>query len=242
MTSDSLMRADAGVDDAHLDLGLLDLAQRVLERLDAALHVGLDDEVELEHLPSAMRAKRSSSVRARCLASASVLMRLARLLAERCAPRARSRRRGRARPPSGTPSKPRTSTGVDGPPRLERLARVVAHGAHAAAGRRRRRSRRRRAACRADEHAWPRRRGPGRARLDDGAAGRGVGVGLELGSTSATSRSMSRRLSRPMRFLALASTNIGVAAPVLGDELVLGELLLDPVEVGVGLVDLVDAR
>ena len=42
--------ADARVDDADLDLGVLDLEQGVGERLEAALHVGLDDEVEVEDL------------------------------------------------------------------------------------------------------------------------------------------------------------------------------------------------
>ena len=42
--------ADAGVDDAHLDLGVLDLEQRVAERLEAALDVGLDHQVEVEDL------------------------------------------------------------------------------------------------------------------------------------------------------------------------------------------------
>ena len=42
--------AHARVDDADLDLGVLDLEQRVAERLEAALHVGLDDQVEVEDL------------------------------------------------------------------------------------------------------------------------------------------------------------------------------------------------
>src|SRR5450759_4404623 len=42
--------AYARMDDAHLDLGMLDLEQRVAESLEAALHVGLDHEVEVKHL------------------------------------------------------------------------------------------------------------------------------------------------------------------------------------------------
>ena len=43
-------RADAGVDDADADLVVADLLERSLQRLGAALHVGLDDEVQLLHL------------------------------------------------------------------------------------------------------------------------------------------------------------------------------------------------
>ena len=40
-------RADRRVDDVDVDLGLVHLVERVLERLDRALDVGLDDEVEV---------------------------------------------------------------------------------------------------------------------------------------------------------------------------------------------------
>ena len=43
-------RADAAVDDVDADLGLVHLVQRVHERLDGALDVGLDDEVEVLEL------------------------------------------------------------------------------------------------------------------------------------------------------------------------------------------------
>ena len=42
--------ADRRVDDVDADLGLVHLVERVLERLDRALHVGLDDEVEVLEL------------------------------------------------------------------------------------------------------------------------------------------------------------------------------------------------
>jgi len=47
MTSDSVMLPHTRVDDLNLHLGMLDLLQSVLECLQTALDVGLDDEVEV---------------------------------------------------------------------------------------------------------------------------------------------------------------------------------------------------
>ncbi len=41
---------DAGVDDVHAHLGVLDLLELAEERLDRALHVALQDDVEVLHL------------------------------------------------------------------------------------------------------------------------------------------------------------------------------------------------
>ena len=50
MTSDSLMPPTPEWMMSHLDLVVADLPEGVGQRLDAALHVGLDDEVELADL------------------------------------------------------------------------------------------------------------------------------------------------------------------------------------------------
>ena len=97
------------------------------------------------------------------------------------------------------------STGIDGPAAGDRLAAVVAHGAHAAAGLARHDGVADVERAALDQHGRDHAAAEVDLGLDDHAAGRRVGVRLELG-TSATSSSMSRKLSRPMRFLALAST------------------------------------
>ena len=68
----------------------------------------------------------------------------------------------------------------------------------------------------------------------------GVGFAFGSASASATSRTVSSRVSMPVPSSAETGTNSVRAAPVGGDHLALGELLLDAVEVGALLVDLVD--
>ena len=84
-------RADAGVDDAYLDLVVLDLSERIGERLETALDVGLDDQVEVADL--ALLDAREEVVegeRALRVPSSSALMPVGALAGQGCAPRARS--------------------------------------------------------------------------------------------------------------------------------------------------------
>ena len=189
-------------------------------------------------LPAAMRAKTSSSVSACCLASASVLSRLARFW-----PRARAARSSlttrQNSPATGSSSKPMISTGVEGPPllsgspRKSRMARTLAAGlagddrvadAEGAA---------------VDED----RRDDATARvdlgLDDEPAGRRVRVGLEVADLGHQQEHV-EEVVEPDALLGARLDEDVVAAPVLRHDALLGELLLDALDVGVGLVDLVD--
>ena len=181
MTSDSLMPPTPEWMTSHLDLGVLDLEQRVAERLEAALHVGLDDEVEVEDL-------------ARGDAREDVVERERVLLGERLRLAAGWRASGPGRAPArsslttrqnspatGSSSKPMISTGVDGPPllsgspRKSRMARTLPLASPATMASPTRMVPR----LTSMVATTPR---PGSTlRLDDEAAGRRVGVGLEVG-------------------------------------------------------------
>ena len=120
------------------------------DRLERAVHVGLDDDRQLPSLAGLELREH-------------VLSEPRPPVADTCAWSRRLRWRysviSRARfsfsttasrsPGSGTPSRPRISTGIDGPAVLDRLRRVVEQRAHAAPLRRRPRRCRRPSACRA---------------------------------------------------------------------------------------------
>ena len=131
------------------------------------------------------------------------------------------------------------STGVDGPAALERLAAEVAHGAHPAAGLAGddRVADVDRAAV--DEHGGDDAAAGIDARLDDEAAGRRLGVGLEVADLGHQQEHVEEVLEADALLGAGLDEHV-VPAPLLGHDAVLGELLLDALDVGVGLVDLVD--
>ena len=108
-------RTDAGVDDADLDLLVRQLGERVGQHFGRALHVGLDDDRQFLHAAFGdlrlQRLERESAA----LGAERAVLRL--FLAER-----RNLARlgglgapGRRRRAAAGPSRPSTSTGVDGP-------------------------------------------------------------------------------------------------------------------------------
>ena len=122
---------------------------------------------------------------------------------------------------------------------LDRLAAVVAHGAHAAGGLAGDDAVAHADGAAADEHGRDRAAAHVELGLDDVAAGRRVGVGLEFGHVG----HQQEHLEQVVEADALLGADLDedvVAAPLLGHDAVLGELLLDPLRVGVRLVDLVD--
>lgn len=143
-------------------------------------------------------------------------------------------------PASGTSLKPMTSTGCDGPASFTRPAAVVDHGAHAAV-------------CRSGDDRVA---DAQRAVLDQHGRHRAaalvqprsmmmpafaVRVGAVVPATSATSRIISSSwLIAPAGHGGDGHQRGRVAAPLLADELVLGQLLLDALDVRADLVDLVD--
>ena len=70
-----------------------------------------------------------------------------------------------------------------------------------------------------------------KTRLDDGTLCGAVGIGLQLLHLCDENERFPSRFSMPMPVFADIGHTIGVAAPFLGDEVVLGELLLDPIGV-----------
>ena len=191
-------------------------------------------------LPAAMRAKTSSSVSACCLASASVLSRLERFWPSVRAARSSLTTRQNS-PATGSSSKPMISTGVDGPPALSgsprksRMARTLPLASPATMASPTRMVPR----LMSMVATTPR---PGSTRgLDDEPAGRRVRVGLEVADLGHQQEHVEEVVEADALLGAGLDEHV-VAAPVLGHDAVLGELLLDALDVGVGLVDLVDRR
>ena len=241
MTSDSLIAPDAGVDDAEPHLGLLDLVERrpparPTEPCTSPLMMMLSSLSP----PSLMRAKRSSSVTrpaVRQLLGAEALVALAGHLAG--GPLVLDH--PEASPASTTPPRPRTSTGIDGPAVSSGCAVVVDHRADAAEARCRPRSTSPTCSvprCTSTEATGPR---PGSRRASMTAPdASGFGLAFSSASASATSSTVSSSVSMPVPSRAETFTNSCVAAPLRRDDVALGELLLDAVRVGAGLVHLVD--
>ena len=177
--------ADAGVDHVDAHLGVLDLAELAEERLDRALHVALEDDVEilddaLLHLgEQASRARRRAWSAARAARGGAARPRFwARSLAWRSCSTTRA-----SSPAGGGRSKPRISTGSPGRASLTFSPLVVVERAHLA-GRVARDDRVadvQRAAL--DEHRRDRAAADVEARLDDraGRLGGRVRAQVELG-------------------------------------------------------------
>ena len=77
--------------------------------------------------------------------------------------------------------------------------------------------------------------------LDDDAARRLVGVGLELEQVRLQEQHL-EQMRQPLAGLRRHRHGDRVAAPVLRHQTVIRQALLDPIEVGLGLVDLVDGH
>ena len=75
--------------------------------------------------------------------------------------------------------------------------------------------------------------------LDDGAVGGTVGVGLQLPHLGGKDHHVQQVVNAHARLGGDGADN-GLAAPLLGHQLILGELLHDPVGIGGGLIHLVD--
>ena len=141
-------------------------------------------------------------------------------------------------PGSGSAGRPRISTGVDGPALLQPLAVVVDEGADLARHRARHDGVADAQGAVLDEDG-----GHGAAalvepRLEHGADGRLLGVGLQLLQVG----HQQQHLEELLEVLLLLGRDVhedGGAAPFLGHQPAVGELLLDAVGLGVRLVDLV---
>ena len=119
-------RADAGVDDADLDLVVAQLLQRVGEHFRRALHVGLDDDRQVLHAAFGNLLLERLEREAAALGAERLVLRL--LLAERArsgAPWPGRRRPGTCRRAAAGRSRPSTSTGVDGPACLIGVPAIV---------------------------------------------------------------------------------------------------------------------
>ena len=121
---------------------------------------------------------------------------------------------------------------------LERRALEVAHGAHAAAGFAGDDGVADADAAAQDQHGCHDAAPGVDLRLDDVAAGRGVGVGLQVGHLGHEQQHV-EEVVEAQALLGARLDEDGLATPLLGHDAVLGELLLDLLGVGLGLVDLV---
>ena len=180
LMSDSVMPPTPAQHDRDLDLVLRQLGDLVLERLERAGHVGLEHEAELLDVARAGRRSSPASVlMPRRRACCSSLSRFARSPASERALRSFSTTRTYS-PASGTVSKPEHLDRLGRAGRLDALARVVGHRAHAApvgAGDDRVADLQRAAL---DEHGDDRAAARIELGLDHGAGGLGVRVGGEL--------------------------------------------------------------
>ena len=238
MTSDSLMPPTPEWMMRTLTSGCWILSSASLSASRLPCTSALTMRLRSRTLPSAMRAKTSSSVSACCLASASVLRRLERFWPSERAVRSSLTTRQNS-PATGSSSKPMISTGVDGPPLLSgsplksRMARTRPLASPATMA----------------SPTWivprltsmvattPR---PG-STFDSMMKPLAGASGLALRSRDLGDEQ--QHVEEVVEADALLGAGLdedGVAAPLLGHEAVLGELLLDAVDVGVGLVDLVD--
>ena len=173
-----------------------------------------------------------------CLASSSARSRLVRRLASTRAAFSSLTTRQNS-PASGTESKPMISTGTEGPasvmglPRKSCMARtrplgLAGHDGVADAD-----------GAALDQHGDDHAAADVDLGFDDGAARRHVGVGLEIGDVGDQLQHV-EEVVEPDALLGAGLDEHRVAAPLLGHDAELGELLLDLLDVGVGLVDLVD--
>ena len=228
------------MDDPHPDLLVGDLLQGGLHRLGGALHVGLDDDVQVLHLTGLDLAEQIlQSDLAHVAVHAALLLCLAllgqlpghALVGHSVEVIAGLRHFAHADDLHGD-----GGTGLG-----DLLALVVGHGAdtaHSSAG---------------NDHialmqgTVLHQQGGHRAAalvqpgLDDSAMGGAVGVGLQLPHLSGKDHHV-QQVVDALAGLGGDGADNGVAAPLLGHQGVLGELLLDALGVGGGFIHLVDGH
>ena len=233
-------RADRAVNDAHADFVVGDLFKRRLDRFDRAHDVRLDDEVEVLHLA---RLDLAEEIFERDLRDGGVGLALFLFLAllHKLAGKALVGDGVEVRAGLGHFAKTRDLHRHAGAGGRELLTLVAHHRAHAADGR-----------AGDDDVALMERTVLDEERCDgaaalvearlDHSAGRGaVGVRLELGDFGGQ-RDHFEQVVNAHTGLGGDGADNGVAAPVFGHKAVLGQLLLDALGVGVGLIHLVDGN
>ena len=231
-------RADCAVDDLDAHLVVRELLERRAQRLDRALYVRLDDDVQFLHLALLNGGEQvverdlvEQLVALFLLLVLALLDQLARhlLVVYRVEDVARARHLGQ----TDDLNRDRRA-GL-----LDLSAIVVGHGAHAAD--RRARDNRIAGMQRAVLHEQGRNRAAALIQLglDDRAVRLAVRVGLEVGHF----RSQQHHFEQVLDALTELGRDLAddrVAAPLLGHDLVLGQLLEHAVRVRARLVDLVD--
>ena len=233
-------RADAGVDHAHGDLVALDLLHLADRRLDGALHVGLDDQVELpdaallDRVEQVLERDRLLAARERLGAQplGALLCLLARgaLGVDDAGTLARDGRMVEAedldRAPPGRPPS-------DAPPFSSSIARTLPQASPATTAS---------PACSVPRWTSIVATGPRpMSRRDSMMSPEASALGLAFSSsTSACSSSISSRLSRPVFSRAETSTKIVWPPHSSGCSPCVVELLADALGVRVRSVDLVD--
>ena len=230
--------ADAAVDDADAHLVVAELLQRGLHRLHTALYVGLDDQVQVLHLACLDLAEQ---ILQRHLGDRGVglglflgLALLHQLTGQLFVGHGVKGSTG-----GGSLAEARDLHRYAGASLGHPLALVAHHGADAAHG-----------GTGNDDIALMQRtvlHQQGRhgaaalvqTGLDNGALSGAVGVGLQLADLGGQGEHL-QQVIHAHTGLGGDGTHDGVAAPLLAHQTVLGQLLLDAVGVGFGLIHLVD--
>ena len=226
------------MDDAHANLVVGDLFKRRLDRFDRAHDVRFDDDVEILHLAGLDLAE---EILERDLGDGRVGLALFLFLArlDKLAGKALVGNGVEVGAGLGHFAKARDLDRDAGTGGGELLALVAHHRAHTAHG------------CTGDDdialmertvldqQRRDRAAALVKARLDHSAGGGAVGVGLELGDLGGQRDHLEQVVDAHAGLGGDGADN-GVAAPVLGHKAVFGQLLLDALGVGVGLIHLVD--
>ena len=228
------------MDDTHPHLVVGELLQRCLHGLHAALHIGLDDEVQILHLACLDLAEQilQGHLAHRGVGSGLFLCLalLHQLTGQLFVGHGVEGGAG-----GGSLRKTRNLHGHGGTGGGDLLALVADHGPDTAYG-----------GAGDDNVALVQRavlhqqRCHGAAalvqpRLDDRALGGAVGVGLQLAYLSSEGQHF-QQIVHTHTGLGRDGTHNGLAAPLLAHQAVLGELLLDALGVGLGLIHLVDGH
>ena len=232
--------AHAAVDDAHANLVVAKLLQRGFDSLHAALHVGLDDQVQVLHLTGLDLAEqilqRDLGDRGVGLGLFLGLALLHQLAGQLLVGHGVEGSAG-----GGGLAEAGDLHGDAGAGIGHALPLVAHHGADAAYGGAGDNDVALMQGTVLNQQGGHRAAALVQACLDDGALGGAVGVGLQLADLGGQGEHL-QQVIHAHTGLGGDGAHDGVAAPLLAHQAVLGELLLDALGVGFGLIHLVDGH
>ena len=232
--------ADAGVDNLHADLVVGDFQEAGLDGLGGALHIGLDDDVQLLHVALLNLGKQIvQGDLGHGLGGTGLLLGLA--LLHQLAGHALILNSVEDIAGTGNLAQTRDLHGDGGTGFLDGLALVVGHDADTAHGGTGNDDIALMQGAVLDQQGGNGAAGLVQTGLDDGALGAAVGIGFQLLHFGGQQDHL-QQVVDALALLGGDGHHDGVAAPLLGHQIVFGDLLLDAVGVGLGLIHLVDGH